>query len=172
MQYHEVAQSFIDRQYAHPNVYRTVFPSWDNTARTGARAVVHLNGTPDNYEYWLAESIRRTAMDFPGEARFVFVNAWNEWAEGCHLEPDRFYGRQFLEATKRAISGQSQLTGFSDHNLPVEAQIVQRSFVGDIAWVVENHFAAFLARLKLRINRVPVLRKVALSVLTVFRKFV
>lgn len=170
MQYEAVAQSFIDRSYAGTSVFRTVFPSWDNTARIGARAVLHLNGTPANYEHWLAESIRRTELDHPGRSRLVFVNAWNEWAEGCHLEPDRRYGREFLEATLRAKSGESSLTTFSDTDLPVAAVVQQRSFVGDIAWVVENHFAAWVAGLKLRINRIPVLRRAALSVLSGLRK--
>src|SRR5262249_49882522 len=79
-----------------------------------SRAIIVLNGTPANYEYWLAESIRRTQQHFPSRERIVFINAWNEWAEGCHLEPDRKYGRAFLEATLRVKSGSSNLAGFED----------------------------------------------------------
>lgn len=104
--YHEVAEQYLNRNYSvDNNVHRTVFPSWDNTARRHENAVVVLNGTPQNYEFWLARALRQTTREFPDQERFVFVNAWNEWAEGCHLEPDRKYGHAFLEATRRARSG-------------------------------------------------------------------
>lgn len=131
MDFADVANLYLDRTYPAPNVYRSVFPSWDNTARRNALALIILNGTPENYEYWLSEAMARTRADFPDRERLVFINAWNEWAEGCHLEPDRKYGRQFLEATLRVKQGASHKTGFthigpprrkSHYVAPVQAQ--------------------------------------------------
>ena len=118
VEYSELAQSYLDESYPHANVFRTVCPSWDQTARVGSRAFIALNGTPANYEYWLKESIRKTVEDFPGQERFVFINAWNEWAEGCHLEPDRHHQRQFLEATLRVKTNRSEKQQFEDQGTP------------------------------------------------------
>ena len=85
-----IAEQYLGHSYGpENNVHRSVFPSWDNTARRKENAMIVLNGTPENYEYWLSRALHQTAQDFPDQERFVFVNAWNEWAEGCHLEPDR-----------------------------------------------------------------------------------
>ena len=117
MDYQAVAQSYLDRSYANQNIFKSVFPCWDNTARTNDRALIILNSTPDNYEYWLKETIRKTSENFPNQERFVFINAWNEWAEGCHLEPDRKYQRQFLDATLRVKTGHSKIKEFE--NIPI-----------------------------------------------------
>ena len=81
--------------------YETVFPGWDNTPRRGTNGVVVHDATPDLYERWLTKAIERATVNPPGE-RLVFINAWNEWAEGAYLEPDADHGRGFLEATRRA----------------------------------------------------------------------
>lgn len=89
-----------------------VCPGWDNTARREKGAVIFLNSTPALYERWLSEVVKRQAARVsalperngaaPAES-LVFVNAWNEWAEGNHLEPDQRWGRAYLEATERAL---------------------------------------------------------------------
>lgn len=152
IQYHAIARLYLDRAYRAANVFRSVFPSWDNTARVGNRALVVLNGTPANYEYWLSEAIRRTSRDIPDQERLVFINAWNEWAEGCHLEPDRRYGHQFLEATLRAGSGESRLRDFPDIAIPPQSA----SLLGGLRYVS----ATALANARALLDRFPRLKAV------------
>lgn len=82
---------------------RCVTPSWDNWARRNEDASVFLDSTPEQYRTWLASSIDNTNLRLHGEERIVFVNAWNEWAEGNHLEPDQKFGHAYLEATRQAL---------------------------------------------------------------------
>jgi lipopolysaccharide biosynthesis protein len=124
LDYPDLANLYLDRRYSGANVYRGVFPSWDNAARCGPNSLVVLNGTPRNYERWLGEAVRRTGRDFPDRERLVFINAWNEWAEGCHLEPDRKYGRGFLEATLRVKQGRSTAAEFPDVGPPPRRRAV------------------------------------------------
>lgn len=83
-------------------LHRTVMPGWDNSARRMHQALVFAHATPEVYELWTREVVAQAGRKPPGE-RLVFINAWNEWAEGAHLEPDRRFGRQYLEATRRAL---------------------------------------------------------------------
>jgi lipopolysaccharide biosynthesis protein len=77
---------------------------WDNSPRRKVGATIFTGSTPEAYEQWLATVLNRFRPRTPQE-NFVFINAWNEWAEGNHLEPDTNWGRQYLEATKRALQG-------------------------------------------------------------------
>jgi hypothetical protein len=85
--------------------YDTVFPSWDSSPRKGDSATVLHNSTPEAYEQWLSHAITR-AQEEAADHRIVFINAWNEWAEGAHLEPDIRHGHAYLEATRRALLSQ------------------------------------------------------------------
>lgn len=95
------------------------YPRWpgvavgfDNTPRYGhrRRGTVLTGATPAAYERWLGAAIegaRQNSQWFyrdPTKQPLLAINAWNEWAEGMHLEPDLRYGRGFLDATRRAIT--------------------------------------------------------------------
>lgn len=80
-----------------------VTPSWDNTARRKIGAIVFQNSTPQIYEYWLKTIVDRTLTSRYPTEKIIFINAWNEWAEGNHLEPCQKWGRAYLEATRKAV---------------------------------------------------------------------
>jgi len=158
-EYPAIARSYLNRVYAADNIYKGVFPAWDNSPRTGSRAVIVLNSSPDNFEYWLGETIELAKRHSSGEARMVFINAWNEWAEGCRLEPDRTNQRRYLEATLRAKRGVSKVTGFTTSPLPSMSGLSHRSLWGDLRGIVSYHSYLWLAVLATWIKRYPRLRR-------------
>jgi lipopolysaccharide biosynthesis protein len=92
----------VDRTLAQPAPayprFPCVTPRWDNSARRRRGAVVIEGATPARYEHWLRETARRNPSGL------VFVNAWNEWGEGAHLEPCQRWGTAWLEAHARVMA--------------------------------------------------------------------
>ena len=84
-------------------LFRGVMPSWDNTARRMERATIWTNSSPELYGRWLRGTIDQMQREQPPERQFLFINAWNEWAEGAHLEPDTRHGYRYLEETAAAL---------------------------------------------------------------------
>lgn len=98
--YGDLVENALGRPEAAYRRFPGVTPSWDNSARRRVGARILHGSTPELYGRWLeAELQREAARDEDG---LVFVNAWNEWAEGAYLEPDLRWGRAYLEATARA----------------------------------------------------------------------
>ncbi len=80
-----------------------VFVGWDNSPRRGENGIILVNQSPAVFETMLRRAVKSVAHK-PQTERLVFLNAWNEWAEGNHLEPDLRYGHAFLEVVKRNAS--------------------------------------------------------------------
>jgi lipopolysaccharide biosynthesis protein len=102
--YPELVAAMLARPPVDYPRFPCVVPSWDNTARrrNGGATILH-GSTPEAYGHWL----RCVLADHPTLKRLpepiVFINAWNEWAEGNHLEPDLQWGHGYLEQTRRTF---------------------------------------------------------------------
>jgi len=103
MAYPDLIERMIRRPDPGYRVFPGVTPSWDNSARLKQGAILFVDSTPELYGQWLSQAIAKTRQRFTGDERLVFINAWNEWAEGNHLEPDLKWGRAYLEATGEAL---------------------------------------------------------------------
>ncbi len=102
-EYDEVAGAYMHRREVGWLRYPCVATGWDNSPRRQEGEALILHGsTPEGYGRWLTEAARRQKQS-SGRNGIVFVNAWNEWAEGAHLEPDDRWGRAYLEATREAL---------------------------------------------------------------------
>jgi Glycosyltransferase WbsX len=78
------------------------FVDWDNTARYGDRGRVFKGASPERFAYWFKQLVEITAKR-PHPENMIFINAWNEWAEGTYLEPDNRHGHKYLEAVRNAL---------------------------------------------------------------------
>lgn len=101
--YRELAVSYASRPAPGYTRFKGVMPGWDNTARRQDAGNCFEHSTPGAFQAWLEESIAETREQRYGDERLVFINAWNEWAEGAYLEPDRRFGHAYLEAVRNAL---------------------------------------------------------------------
>jgi GT2 family glycosyltransferase/2-polyprenyl-3-methyl-5-hydroxy-6-metoxy-1,4-benzoquinol methylase len=100
--YRQAILKYLEMEVAGYVRFRGVMPAWDNTPRRQNDSVMFENVSPSAYQAWLESILEQTHEQYFGDERIVFINAWNEWGEGNHLEPDRRYGHAFLEATRNA----------------------------------------------------------------------
>lgn len=75
------------------------FPNWDNSPRSKFNSLIFHGSTPELFREHIKQAID-IVIDNPSEQRLLFIKAWNEWAEGNHLEPDLKFGKQYLEVLR------------------------------------------------------------------------
>lgn len=101
--YDEVWAKIVDIR---PDAGLTTFPGayvdWDNASRYKKRATIFREATPEKFSKWLVK-LANTMPERNLPENFIFLNAWNEWAEGTYLEPDERYGYEYLDAVKSAL---------------------------------------------------------------------
>lgn len=99
-------RSYAERASARPPVdykrFPGITPMWDNTARRKKGAFILTGEDPAAYGEWLTK-LCEGFTPYSREENLLFINAWNEWAEGNHLEPCQKWGRAYLEITRKVM---------------------------------------------------------------------
>jgi Glycosyltransferase WbsX len=82
---------------------RTVLVRWDNSPRRGERGIIMTGATPAAFGMELRQELQRADWNRSG-TDLLFLNAWNEWAEGNYLEPDEEFGYAFLNEVRSVLA--------------------------------------------------------------------
>lgn len=100
--YKEASKLFSSEEDRKENCIPTIIPNWDHSPRSGKRAYILHESTPELFREHVKE-VFDTVKDKRDECKIVFVKSWNEWGEGNYLEPDLKFGKQYLEVLKTEL---------------------------------------------------------------------
>jgi lipopolysaccharide biosynthesis protein/SAM-dependent methyltransferase len=99
--YDQVVENSIISKEPDYKLFRSAMLSWDNTARKKNNSHIFHNFSLLKYKQWLSSIVNKVYSNskYSNDEKLVFINAWNEWAEGTHLEPDQNFGYGYLQTT-------------------------------------------------------------------------
>lgn len=103
LDWRELASAYQQRVLPDYRLFPGVNCGWDNEPRRSSAGRTYLHASPAAYGHWLRDTIERRLTRAAAPDRLVFINAWNEWAEGAVLEPDARLGYAWLQATRNAL---------------------------------------------------------------------
>ncbi|QCU72794.1 hypothetical protein E5843_03630 [Luteimonas yindakuii] len=128
----ELAREWAGRGVPPYPLHPAVNCGWDNEPRRPGRGRTYLHASPRGYREWLQATIR-DRLPQSGDADLVFINAWNEWAEGAVLEPDLRLGHAWLEATREALVASANPSALTLRRAPSEqTAIVVHAWYPDV----------------------------------------
>lgn len=102
--YNEIIDGYLSKTFQHKlPVYKTATLRWDNSARKNINWMNYINFSPELFYKWISGIIQYTKNNTLLHDKFFFINAWNEWAEGTYLEPDRITGYTNINTLSKAL---------------------------------------------------------------------
>lgn len=104
VKYSDIIDASIKKNRANYRQFLCPVPNWDNSPRKAeSGAFIIRDSSPREFERWFEYCVKETKKNMIGDEQIIFINAWNEWAEGAHLEPDLKFGLEYLEVIKRTL---------------------------------------------------------------------
>lgn len=105
--YDKIWECILNKKVVDKKRVPGAFAMWDNTPRHGLNGHVYMGATPEKFEAYLKRLIKKTKTEYNKD--MIFVYAWNEWAEGGYLEPDKENGYGYLKAIHNALEATGEL---------------------------------------------------------------
>lgn len=93
-------KAIIDYHVSDKRLIAGAFVDWDNTSRN-RNGVVYDGTTPEKFQKYMLQLVDKVDKEYNN--KLIFINAWNEWAEGAYLEPDSKNGYAYLSGIKRVL---------------------------------------------------------------------
>jgi lipopolysaccharide biosynthesis protein len=152
----DLANSYLKISSDKYPILKTVCPGWDNSARKPGKGHIFYGSGTVAYSRWLrgaCEQTIKSAVINKNHPPFIFINAWNEWAEGAHLEPDRKYGFANLHSTANILQSFTPLKAEIENEInnsqnnfkkTSNGAVVLHFFYGDLL----EEFLPYLERVK------------------------
>lgn len=101
--YKNIVKHLLDTKFdIKDDVFPSILPNWDHSPRSGRRAFIVHNSTPELFGNYIKRvfSLVSTKKD---SRKIVFLKSWNEWGEGNYMEPDLKFGKKYIEALKKGL---------------------------------------------------------------------
>lgn len=154
--YNEVIFKTLIKNFNY-KVFRCAFPFWDNSARKRIDCYIVNNNQINDFGYFFDKLKDYTIDNFSTNEQFIFINAWNEWAEGCHIEPDKKFGYKLLETIAISLESKSQLlptrdyldfceNSYSKLNIEYNSIVEERKKLLKIQQSVDYKFGKFIVQ--------------------------
>jgi glycosyltransferase involved in cell wall biosynthesis len=137
--YSQVVENTIKFDEPSYKLFRTAMLSWDNTARKQNHSHIFCNFSLSKYKKWLSHIASNVFENnkYDNDEKLIFVNAWNEWAEGTHLEPDRKFGYGYLETTYQVLKEYTEKHEDIDILIVID-KFTNSKFIETIKWFKER----------------------------------
>jgi len=149
--YNSLIDYSISREELGYTKFRSVCPGWDNEARKPGKGISFINSSPDRYSKWFEYLLYNTRKYKKGDEKIIFVNAWNEWAEGAYLEPDSRYGYAYLDKTYHTLK-KNDKTKIDKTKISLLWQTQHLRRTADIAVIIHLYYVELWDEIKLNLT--------------------
>jgi len=100
--YEDIINHYFTEIDSKETVYPTILPNYDRSPRGGRKAVMYYGSTPELFRRHVSQAIK-AIENKQDEHKILFLRSWNEWGEGNYIEPDKEFGRQYLDVLRSLI---------------------------------------------------------------------